>query len=64
MTAEEHYKFRLLILDRLYLLQQQLDKLLEDNKISILTHINKTININTEINYLSKCEPINPFSNN
>jgi len=64
MTAEEHYKFRILMLDRLYLLQERLDTLLKDNQISILTHIVNSININVEISNLTKCENINSFSNN
>jgi hypothetical protein len=64
MTAQEHYMFRMLMLQRLYQYQQDINYLLDTKVISLIQHIHTTIHITSEINYISQTVMFNNFSQN
>lgn len=64
MTTEEYYMFRILMLERLYLLQQQINDMVDKKEICLIEHIAHTINITSEINYISQGVMYTNFSQN
>tara|TARA_R110000868_G_scaffold14426_3_gene67152 strand:+ start:12178 stop:12372 length:195 start_codon:yes stop_codon:yes gene_type:complete len=64
MTAQEHYMFRMLILQRLYQYQEDVNQLLEEEVISLFRHTHITIHITSEINYISGRAMCDNFSYN